>query len=345
MFSMVHGPWPRVTNDGTDVAALEADAQAGRPAGETYGEAVERLVRDVVTAQSDAGLDLVTDGQVRWGDPERFALEAVVAIADGTREPGFLLDAWQRASVWTDRPVAQAVPGPYTLGRRVVDGPALARLEVTAGIADTLGRELAVLQAAGCPMVIVDEPAATIIGGDTAERALFVDAQQRLLAQSPGLHAMLAITGGSALAAGAGTIFAAPFSSHLFDLIAGPDDWALVRAAPAERGIVCAALRAGPGTSADQSPELVWAAHYAASSNRRGLARVGITNATPLRGLSRRAAKNAAKAIARASRFAVMPRAEALAAGLDPKTFGTKPPLPAPAPTPRAVRRKATRES
>jgi hypothetical protein len=345
MFAMVHGPWPRVTNDGVDLDALEADVAAGKASSKVLDEARERLVRDVVMAQADAGLDLVTDGQVRWADPEHLALEAVVSMANGVRNPGFLAEEWRRASAHTDRRVAQIVPGPYTLGRRVVEGDAEERQVVTTGIADTLADELAALLAAGCQMVVIDEPAATVIGADAAERELFVDSQQRLLAQAPGLHAMLAITGGSALAAGAETIFAAPYASHLFDLIAGPDDWGLVRAAPADRGIVCAALRAGPGTSPDQSPELVWAAHYAASSMRRGLARVGIANATPLRHLSRRAAKNAAKALARAARLAVLPRAEALAAGLDPKTFGTEPPRRTPDPAPRAQRRRATRES
>ena len=343
MFAMVHGPWPRVTNDGVDVGALEADVAAGKASPSTLEEARERLVRDVITAQAAAGLDLMTDGQVRWADPERLALEATVSMANGEGNPGFLTEDWRRASAHTDRRVAQSVPGPYTLGRRVVDGPADKREVVTTGIADTLANELASLWAAGCPVVIVEEPAAITIGADAAERALFIDAQQRLLAQAPGLHAMLAISGGSALAAGAETIFAAPYASHLFDLIEGPDDWALVRAAPAERGIVCAVLRAGPGTSPDQSPELVWAAHYAASSMRRGLARVGIANATSLRGLSRRAAKNAAKALVRAAHLAVLPQAEALAAGLDPKVFTGQPPRPRADPAPRARRRRATR--
>ena len=72
---------------------------------------------------------------------------------------------------------------------------------------------------------------------------------------------MLAITGGSAWGAGADTILGAPYASILVDLVAGPDNWYLVRAAPGERGIVCAALEAGGGRERrDQAPELVWAA-------------------------------------------------------------------------------------
>ena len=347
MFSMVHGPWPRVTKDGGDLDALEAEQAAGHVTDDEVAAVRERLVGDVIAVQVDAGLDLVTDGHVRWADPERHALEAIVAIANGEAEPGFLVAAWRAAMAHTDRPVAQSVPGPYTLGHRVVEGPVIGRYDVTVGIADTLGRELRALADAGCPVVVIEEPAAVLIGGDKGERALFAEAQRRLLESVPQLHAMLATTGGSVLEAGAETIFAAPYASHLVDLIAGPDNWTLVRAAPGDRGIVCAALQAGPGLRPDQSPELVWAAHYAASSMGRGIARVGLTNATSLRRLSRRSAKNAARGLAKAARLAVMPREDAVASGLDPRTFSILPPKPVAAPVqaPRAERRRAARSS
>jgi hypothetical protein len=131
---------------------------------------------------------------------------------------------------------------------------------------------------------------------------------------------MLAITGGSAAGAGAETVLGAPYASFLFDLVAGPDNWYLVRAVPGDRGVVCAALRAGDGRERlDQAPELVWAAHYAASSNGRSLARVGIANASPLGGLTPDDAAAALRALANAAQLAAMPPAEAVRAGLDPQ--------------------------
>jgi hypothetical protein len=146
---------------------------------------------------------------------------------------------------------------------------------------------------------------------------------------------MLAISGGSAADAGAEAIFAAPYRSHLFDLIAGPDDWVLVRAAPPERGIVCAALRVGPGADTDQAPVLVWAANYAASTGLRGLQRVGLANATPLRNLPADEALAAVRALGRAASLAGMTPEDAITAGLDPRTFGNRG-----TPTP-AVRRRS----
>ena len=93
-----------------------------------------------------------------------------------------------------------------------------------------------------------------------------------------------------------------------------------MRAAPGDRGIVCGAHRAD--SVADQSPELVWAARYAASANARGLERVGVANgALHSRTSTPDAVRRAAEALARASRLAPLPLDEAIAQGLDPRTI------------------------
>jgi hypothetical protein len=137
---------------------------------------------------------------------------------------------------------------------------------------------------------------------------------------------MLCVVGGSAWGAGPETILGLPYRSFAFDLIAGPDNWYLVRAAPTERGIVCAAFRAGGGAEErDQAPELVWAANYAASANARGLERVGLANAVPLASLEPAQARAALTGLGRAAELASMPPAAAVEAGLDPRTVNTMP--------------------
>jgi len=95
---------------------------------------------------------------------------------------------------------------------------------------------------------------------------------------------------------------------------------------------VCAALRA-PSTR-DQAPLLVWAARYAASANGRGPDRVGLSNASSLASLDVAAARASLEAIARAARLAALDPADAVAAGLDRRTFaqppgrGARPKLP-----------------
>ncbi len=327
MFAMLSGRWPRIAADGSrlasleqEVASFEAPGPAQQAAQVRLAAAVDRLVEEVVQAQEAAGLDLVTDGQVRSADPGSDLLRAFQTGRTGDR--GLLVRSWRATSALTDRTVAQTVPGPYSLGRRVTEGQeAGARSDFTLELADRLGGELRALAAAGCPVVLVEEPAAVAIGTDDAERALYANAQARLLAPAPDLHAMLVIAGGSAWEAGAETILAAPYRSYLFDLIAGPDNWYLVRATPGDRGIVCGALDAR--SRADQAPVLDWAARYAASANGRGPERVGVSNASSLEALAPDAAREALATLARAARLAVLPPTELVAAGMDPRTFPT----------------------
>jgi hypothetical protein len=300
MFAMVHGPWPRPP-DATD----ELDA------------ALERAVR----AQVEAGIDLVADPHVPWLRP------AVLADALASGDPaGLVVNAWRRtndvasAVAPPDLPqptVAAAITGPFTLARGTSSRGDVLRAGVR------LHEVLVRLAEAGCSMVVVDEPTASEIGADVEARRQFREAHASLLGDAPPLHAMLAVTGGSAWEAGAETILDAPYASYLLDLIAGPDNWYLARAIPGERGIVCAALRAP--SRADQAPALVWAANYAASMNGRGLDRVGLANASPLGGHDEAEATAAAAALARAARLASMDPKEAIAAGLDRRTFGQPP--------------------
>lgn len=301
MFAVVHGAWPRIA-----------------------GEDAARAAARVVGIQETAGIDLVTDGQVRWPDLGEATLAGIV---DGSRP---LLVAWRAAAALTGRAVAQAVPGPYSLARRGDDGAAdtTGRRERTLALADALAGEVRALAEAGCPVIMVEEPRAVDIGDDPAERALFTEAQRRLLAPAPDLHAMLVIAGGSANAAGAATFVDAPYRSFLFDLIAGADNWYLAREVPGDRGVVCGALpsvepRTDPGAPMpeDPAPLLVWAAGYAASMAGRGPARVGLANAGPLRALTPETAAALVAELGRAARLAAMTRGDAVAAGLDPRTF------------------------
>ena len=79
--------------------------------------ATDDLVAEVVGVQVAAGLDLVTDGQVRWADPGAALLRA---IGDGdTGADGLLVHAWRSTAALTDGLAAQSIVGPYSLGLRV----------------------------------------------------------------------------------------------------------------------------------------------------------------------------------------------------------------------------------
>ncbi len=230
----------------------------------------------MVAAQVDAGLGLIIDAG--WG-----------------LRPDDPVASWRETAARTTLPVKAVVPGPYSAG--LAHGAPV----------DTLRGVIADLAAAGCPWVEVAEPAAVVIGNDEAGRSTFRDLHDRLLHGLDGVHASLAITGGSADAAGPETILVAPYASLALDLIAGPDNWRLVTAAPPERGIVCGAL--SPLPASDDSVELLlWAVAYA--SARRGSARVGLASASSLAGLTWAQAVAKLRRLGDAARLADLPPAE-----------------------------------
>lgn len=354
MFTMLAGSWCRRTLDGMDIGALETEIAAGRRPAAALDAAIDALVREVVLVQAAAGTGFVTDGHVRWADPSAAILGAITG--GDTGGDGMLVRAWratrsEAAAMAVDIPVAAAIVGPYTLGLRAV-GPETVPGDGFAGreartliLAGVLAGELASLEAEGCPLVVVEEPAAVGIGKDRAERTLFGAAQRRLLTGdgSPAdLHSMLAVIGGSAADAGPDAVFGAPYRSYLFDLVEGPDNWRLVRAAPPERGIVCGAMRVAAAGGEDQIPLLVWAARYAESAGARGMERVGLANGTSLGGLEPAVARGALETLGRAAAFATMPLELAVEAGLDPRTVGSRMAALGPR-APRPPRRKGGR--
>jgi methionine synthase II (cobalamin-independent) len=138
-----------------------------------------------------------------------------------------------------------------------------------------LANALAAVLAAGCPVVEIHEPVAGLPSGARAGEA-FASVHRALLAGLPAeAHATLAITGGDAEALGAEAVFAAPYRSHLFDLVDGPDGWRTIALAPADRGMIVGVVDA-TGARRAGLEELAWAAGYAASLGGRGMERVGL---------------------------------------------------------------------
>ena len=292
------------------------------------GAGLDDAVRAVIDDQIAAGLGLLTDGSLRWPDPLRAIGRAL--LPHGTRLPHrsrpLTVAAWSRAQEQAGGlPVKQCLPGPFTLGRRLAAEPA-ARRDLTLALADVLAGELSDLAEAGCPFIQVDEPDAVDIGADVAERALFVDAQDRLRAGLAPVgsrpHLSLGIVGGSADAAGPETIFGPAYDSYLFDLLAGPDNWRLITAAPAERGMVLGVVWPDEPTLDDRST-IVWAAGYAASGGR-GEARIGIAPAGSLAGIPIEAARAKIRLLGEAVRLVEERAQEPVAAALDPRAVDSR---------------------
>ena len=251
-----------------------------------------------IAAQEAAGLEPLTDGRLAWARDD--ALEQDVVAS------------WHGAAALTTHAVKQALPGPYSLALRLGRSPTeLAReiREVVLALAD-----------AGCPLVEIEETEAHRIGEDQAERRAFRDAHLALTDGVTGTHLSLAIVGGSADTAGIETILAPAYASLAVDLIAGPDNWRLVAQAPPGIGIVAGAMSAEE--RGDEGPEVIlFAARYAASTQGRGSARIGLAVAPGLEKLPWDVAVRKLNAIGNAARIAGLPPGDELAQSLDPRAI------------------------
>jgi hypothetical protein len=247
-------------------------------------------LRAVLGAQADAGLGLLSDGCVYRCDDATVLVEAwtaavTAASAEGIELPIKLavLGPWARAT----EPVRPEKPRAGATGARpeiaaahsanvaadALPGPGAEAAALV--VAERLAVALAALADAGCPVVEIHEPSATLPGGPGAGEA-FSSVHRALLGRLPAdAHATLAITGGDAEALGPGPLFGLAYRSYLFDLIAGPDSWRTIAKAPGDRGVIVGVADA-TGAREARLEEVAWAAGYAASLGERGMARVGL---------------------------------------------------------------------
>lgn len=285
------------------------------------GDAPEiELLGAVIRAQEEAGLEPVSDAGFGIGDTP--------------------VERWRATAALTDRPVKQALVGPYSMGQEHA-GSARSSVDAIPAIVDALRADLHALAAAGCPFIEIHEPAAVGIGTDPARRVSFRTAHRRLLDGLVGPHLSLAITGGDANAAGVDTLLAAPYASLAIDLIAGPDNWRLVAQVPVDLGIICGAL-AADARADDRLEILLWAAGYAASTGGRGPARVGLATASSLAGLPWEAAIRKLTTLGEAARLADLPPGERRT-HLDPRAVDIRSAaLGRVEPRPRTRRRRAS---
>ncbi len=145
------------------------------------GAVLDRITREVIEAQTRAGLDLVTDGLVRRRDPVSHVAGQLEGVTLGDARGGFPGSgatyrmpivasevAWRRPILNEDylfaregspRPVKPVLVGPYTLARVSEDRAYSDPMALAMGLAIALNLELKALQAAGAAWLQIDEPA------------------------------------------------------------------------------------------------------------------------------------------------------------------------------------------
>ncbi len=174
--------WP-----GWLTTALEA-AQRGEYGPDDLREVQDDAVDLVVREQEDAGVDLITDGEMRRvgfftaefyshmtglrelpakrklgvaGHDQRESYEAIEPLA--APEGLGLLPEWEYVRQRATHPVKMPIPGPYTLAGRIKGGSLYkTRMDVAYALAELVNAELKALVAAGVEFIQVDEPSGAV---------------------------------------------------------------------------------------------------------------------------------------------------------------------------------------
>jgi 5-methyltetrahydropteroyltriglutamate--homocysteine methyltransferase len=182
VFAANHSSYPKI-GDAPD-QQLHRIAHDRWERGDMSDEDFERIqravVREVVEEQSRAGLDVVTDGLIRWYDPvshlaramEGCEIDGLLRLFDTNfyfRQPvvkgrirrsrPVLRDEFTYARSVTDRQVKAVMTGPYTLAKLSINRSGAGFEEVVRWFAEVLAEEAEDLSRAGAEFIQVEEPA------------------------------------------------------------------------------------------------------------------------------------------------------------------------------------------
>jgi 5-methyltetrahydropteroyltriglutamate--homocysteine methyltransferase len=249
--TIVVGSYPKPPDEGQPFTVRKTlhAIERGEAGAEDLQRARDDLVRAVIAEQEDAGVDIVTDGHVRWDDivtpfarkMTGFELGGLLRWFDNNvyyRRPVCTgpiewggpasVEAFEFAQSVARRPVKAVIPGPITFARLSVDEYYGDYERFVLAIAQVLSQEAFELRAAGATVIQIDEPSLLLAPEDIelAGRAL-ADVTRDL----EGTDVIVAGYFADAKRLGTG-LYELPVSHFGFDLVAGPENMEIIRAAP-----------------------------------------------------------------------------------------------------------------
>jgi 5-methyltetrahydropteroyltriglutamate--homocysteine methyltransferase len=252
----VVGSYPKPPHEGGNFALRKTlnSLDKGGSTPDDVRRAQEDLAREVIAEQEAAGIDLITDGAVRWDDlvtpftrhMAGFEIGGLLRFFDNNvyyrrpvctgpiewRGPASV-DAYSFARSVASVPVKAVIPGPITFARLSVDEYYANHEAFTLAIASVLAQEAFELAAAGAQHIQIDEPALLEAPEDLdlAQRALDL-----VTKDVRGAEIILATYFGDAKRLGR-ELFACPVDAFGLDFVSGPENRGLIDELPAGKGL------------------------------------------------------------------------------------------------------------
>ncbi|MEX0683178.1 MAG: methylcobamide--CoM methyltransferase [Dehalococcoidia bacterium] len=181
MQTTVVGNYPKIPNKPRPARLRNAinKRDRGELADDDLVAVANEVTIEVINEQIEAGVDIVTDGQVRWDDDQTYVARRMGGVEIGglqryldtntyyrepevtgpiaLKEPVLARD-WEFAQAQSSRPVKAIVPGPYTLAALALDKHYGSREKLALAFAEALRGEVDALAAAGCKHIQVNDP-------------------------------------------------------------------------------------------------------------------------------------------------------------------------------------------
>lgn len=262
MITTVVGNYPKI-GPGTKAPSLRNainQLDRGRITEEELRRVEDEVTREVIQEQIDAGIDLVTDGQIRWDDGQTyfargikgFSINGLIRYFDSNtyfRRPvaeaklewdgPSSAEHFKFARANSTRPVKAVITGPYTVARLSQKGSYPDLRSLVLDLAGILNREARALQEAGATVIQFDEPA---VLEHKEDFPLFQEASQ-LLTQGIDIKTVLC-TYFRDVSGLVPDLFRLPFKLFALDFAWGPGNFQLLDDFPQDRELVMGLLDA-----------------------------------------------------------------------------------------------------
>jgi 5-methyltetrahydropteroyltriglutamate--homocysteine methyltransferase len=247
MQTTVVGNYPKIPNRPRPARYRQAinRRDGGEITNEELARVADEVTIEVIQEQTEAGLDIITDGQVRWDDDQTYIMrnlanveigalqryldtntyfrEAEINGAVSWREPILVRD-YLFAVENSTKPVKAIITGPYTLAALSQDKHYGSREKLAMALAEELRNEVEALANAGARMIQVNDP---VIVFNKDDIGIFSRAITRML---NGVKAETAVYTWFGSAAGIlPSLLDLPVDTIGLDFISGRDNWEAIK--------------------------------------------------------------------------------------------------------------------
>jgi 5-methyltetrahydropteroyltriglutamate--homocysteine methyltransferase len=247
MRTTVVGNYPKIPNRPRPARLRNAinRRDRGELTDEELASVYDEVTAEVIQEQIDAGIDIVTDGQVRWDDDQTYVTRGLAGIEIGSmeryldtntyyRQPEIvgpvgwegsaLADGFRFAREHSSKPVKGIVTGPYTIASLSLDKHYGNREKLVIALAEALRGEVRALAEAGCDYIQVNDPLIIKDKGDAALAAKALTVMLEGCSAETGVYTWFGSASGVLPA-----LLDTPVDVIGLDFVSGPDNWDAVR--------------------------------------------------------------------------------------------------------------------